>query len=208
MIRLLAGGAEQHMQGIADDLGHGAVVGEHDSVMPVEIVVEQRPEHVGFERLDQRGEAGNVGEQRRDLAALPGEIDRVGIAGQPLGQIGREVARQRGVRPLGRRLPPPRLAQHFDMPKRLGDRRLEIGKIDGLGQEIERAAVHRGADVGHVAIGGDDDGRKLFLALLQLLQQRQPVHPRHVDVGDHHVDVAVRLQHAQGLDAVAGEHES
>ena len=37
-----------------------------------------------------------------------------------------------------------------------------IKKIDGLGQEIERASVHCGANIGHVAIGRDDDGRELF----------------------------------------------
>ncbi len=78
------------------------------------------------------------------------------------------------MRPLGLRLPPPRLAQHLDMPNGLGDRRFEIAEIDRLGQEIERAAVHRGADIGHVAISRDDDGRELFLALLQLLQSESP----------------------------------
>ena len=78
------------------------------------------------------------------------------------------------------------------MPERLGDRRLEVGEVDRLGEEIEGAAVHRRADVGHVAIGRDDDGRELLLGLLQLLQQRQAVHARHVDVAHHHVDVAVR----------------
>src|SRR5262249_23231809 len=34
------------------------------------------------------------------------------------------------------------------------------------------------------------------------------VHPRHVDVGHHHVDGAVRLELGQGLDAIAGEHKS
>ena len=37
-------------------------------------------------------------------------VNRVCIAGKPLGQIGREVTRKRGVRPLSLRLPPPRLA--------------------------------------------------------------------------------------------------
>ena len=94
------------------------------------------------------------------------------------------------------------------MPNSLGDRRFEVEKIDRLGHEIKGAAVHRGADVGHVAIGRDDDGRQLFLALLQLLQQRQPVHPRHVDVGDHQVDVAVGLERRQGFDAVTGEQKA
>ena len=146
--------------------------------------------------------------KRRDLAALPAEIDRVRIAGKPLGQIGREVTRKRGMGPLGLRLPPPRLAQDFDMPNGLGDRRFEVKKIDRLGQEIKRAAVHRSADIGHVAIGRDDDGRELFFVLLQLLEQRQPVHPRHIDVGHHQIDVAVRLQHRQGFDAVAREQKA
>ena len=196
------------MQGIADDLCNRAIVREYEIGHAGEIVVEKRPKHVGFERLHKRGEAGNVGEQRRDLAALPAEINRVRVAGKPFSQIGREVTRKRGMRPLGLRLPPPRLAQDFDMPNGLGDRRFEVEKIDGLGQEIERAAVHRGADIGHVAIGRDDDGRELFLVLLQLLEQRQPVHPRHIDVGNHHIDVAVGLQHSQGLDAVAGEQKA
>jgi hypothetical protein len=72
---------------------------------------------------------------------------------------------------LGLRLPSSRFAQHFDMPNGLGDRGFEVKKIDGLGQEIERPPVHRSANIGDVAIGGDDDGRELFLALLQLLQE-------------------------------------
>ena len=101
MVRLLAGGSEQHVQGIADDLGDRAVMGKHDIGHAGEVFVEQRPEHARLQRLHQRGEAGNVGEQRRDLAALAAEIDRVGVAGQPLGQVRREVARQRGIGPFG-----------------------------------------------------------------------------------------------------------
>jgi hypothetical protein len=36
----------------------------------------------------------------------------------------------------------------------------------------------------------------------------QPVHPRHVDVGNYHVHVAVCLQHGQGFDAVVGEQKA
>ena len=43
--------------------------------------------------------------------------------------------------------------------------------------------------------------------LLQLRQQRQPVHPRHVDIGYHHVDMRMRLDRGQRLDAVMGKHE-
>ena len=207
MVRLLARGSEQHVQGIADDFCDGAVVREHEIGHAGEVVIQQRPKHVGLERLHQCGEAGNVGEHRCDLAPLSAEIDRVRIAGKPFCQIGREVARERRMRPFGLRLPPPCLAQGLDMPDGLGDRRLEIEKVDRLGQKIERAAVHRSANVGDVAIGGDDDGGKLLFVLLQFLQQREPIHPRHIDVGHHQIDVVVFLQHSQSFDAVAREQK-
>ena len=56
------------------------------------------------------------------------------------------------------------------MPDGLGDRCLEIEKVDGFGQKIERAAIHCGANIGHVAIGRDDDNRELFFGLLKLLE--------------------------------------
>ena len=108
---------------------------------------------------------------------------------------------------LGRRLPAPRFAQHVDVADGLGDRGLEIGEVDRLREEVEGAAIHRRADIGHVAIGRDDDGRELLLRLLELGEQRQPVHARHVDVREHHVDAAVRREHRQGLDPVMGEEE-
>jgi hypothetical protein len=65
--------------------------------------------------------------------------------------------------------------------------------------------VHGGADIGHVTIGRHDDGRKLLLGFLQLLQQRQPVHARHVDVGHHQIDAVVSFQGVQGFDTIPGE---
>ena len=128
VIGLIAGRAEQHMQGVADDLGDRAFVRKDDIRHAGQIFVEDLAEHAWLERLDEAGEAGDVGEQRRDLAAPAGKVDPVGIAGEPLGEVGREVARQRRMRPLRRRLPPPRLAQDLEMAQRLGDRRFEIGE--------------------------------------------------------------------------------
>jgi hypothetical protein len=39
------------------------------------------------------------------------------------------------------------------------------------------------------------------------LQEREPIHPRHIDVGDHQIDAAVCFQRGQSLDAVVGEQE-
>ena len=171
-VRLLARSSEQHVQGIADDLCDRTVVCEHDVRHAREIIIEEQRKHTGFERLREHGEIGNVGEKCRDLAALPAEINRIGIAGKPLRQVRREVTRKRRMCPLGLRLAPPRIAQDFDVPDGLVDGRFEIEEIDRFGQEIERAAVHRDTNIGNVAIGRDDDGRELFFVLLQLLKQR------------------------------------
>ena len=44
-------------------------------------------------------------------------------------------------------------------------------------------------------------------AFLQFLQQRQAVHPRHIDVGNDQIDVAILFQHRQSFDAVMGEQK-
>ena len=192
MIGLIGRRPEQHVHRVADDLYDGPAMGKDDVGHAAEIVVQQRGDDFEVEGLDHRGEFGDVGKQRGDLAPLTAEVDRVGIARQPLGQIGREIARQQRMRALGLGLPAPRLAQPLDMRERLSDGGFEIGEIDRLGHEIERPAVHRGADIGHVAIGRDDDGRERVVGLLDFLQQGQTVHPRHVDVAEHHVDSARR----------------
>ena len=181
---------------------------ENDVGHADDVFVEKDAERCRLDRLHQRGEAGDVGEQRSHLAPAADKIETVGVARKPLGEIGREITRQRGMRPFRGRLPPPGLAQHLQVAERLVDRRLQVGEIDRLGQKIEGAAVHRGANVGHIAIGRDDNGRKPFLGLLKLLQQRQAVHARHVDVGHHHVDIAVRLDCGERLDPVPGEQEA
>ena len=94
------------------------------------------------------------------------------------------------------------------MGDRLAQRGLEVGEIDRLGEEVEGAAVHRRADIGHVAVGRNDHGREPGRFVLHLGEQGQPVHPWHVDVGDDHVEVAVLGEEGQRLDTVAGEAES
>ena len=208
MIRLVARRAEEHMNRVADDFCDRSFMREDDVGHRAEIFVEHLAQHRGVETFDEGREAGDVGEQRRDLAALAAEIERRGIAGEARGEIGREIARQRRVGALGRRLPTLGFAQHLDMADRLFNRGLEIGEVDRLRQEIEGPAIHRGADIGHVAIGRDDHGRDFFLRLLQLGEQRQTVHARHVDVGEHEVDIAFSASARQSLDAVVREQEA
>ena len=86
----------------------------------------------------------------------------------------------------------------------------EVAEIDRLwGEEVERPAVHAA-----VRMLGSCRHRRtpitvdfLSSALLQPREQRQPVHPGHVDVAHDHVDHAgFALSVCQRLEAVLGEH--
>jgi len=101
MVWLLAWGSKQHVQRIADDLRHRAVMGEHNICHAREVFIEQRSEDAGFQRLHKRGETGDVGKKGRNLAALPDEVDGIRVAGKLLDKVRREVARQRGIGPFG-----------------------------------------------------------------------------------------------------------
>jgi len=87
MVGLLAWGSKQHVQRIADDLRHRAVMGEHNICHAREILVEQRSEDAGLQRLHKRGETGNVGKKGRNLAALPAEVDGIRVGGKLLGKV-------------------------------------------------------------------------------------------------------------------------
>ena len=93
------------------------------------------------------------------------------------------------------------------MPQGPVDSDLQVLEIDGLGDEIERAAVHRGANVFHVAVCGDYDGAYVGTYFRYLFKEGQAVHLRHVDVGEHHVDALVLIQTLERLDPVPGEDE-
>ena len=75
------------------------------------------------------------------------------------------------MRALGLQLTAACLSHGLDMTDGLADGHFQISEVDWLGEEIERSAIHRGANVAHVAVGRDDDGRFPVLGLLQLLQQ-------------------------------------
>src|SRR5277367_4543682 len=109
------------------------------------------------------------------------------------------------MRALRLGLPPPRLAEPLDVGERLSDSGFEVGEVDRLGHEIECPAIHRGADIGHVAVGRHDHGRELVVGLLNFLQQGQTVHPGHVDIADHHVERGAVGQHFERFDAVTGK---
>ncbi len=130
-----------------------------------------------------------------------------GMIRQMARQIGRKVASEIGAGALGLRPLPSRLAQRFEIGKGAGEGQRQIVEVDRLGDEVEGAAVHRRADVLHVAVGGDDDGPQQRRALLQSGEQRQTVHARHVDVRQDDVDAGIGIDQRQRLLAVASEQE-
>ena len=84
---------------------------------------------------------------------------------------------------------------------------LEVLEVDGLGDEVEGAPVHRGTDILHIPVGRNDHGAYVRIDLGYLFEQGQPVHPGHVDVREHDVDAPVRVEPLEGLHAVVGEDE-
>jgi hypothetical protein len=115
---------------IADDLRHRPLVRENYVRHAGEVGVEKLSQKAWIERLGEVGEVRDVGEQNRDLAASAGKFAcRIAVAGEPFREVGREIARQRGIGALGRQQAPPRFAQQLDMPDRLGDRRLEVKEV-------------------------------------------------------------------------------
>ena len=100
-----------------------------------------------------------------------------------------------------------RLAPLQEVLQRALDGDPQVGEVEWLGDEVEGAAVHGGADVLHVAVGRDDDGADVGIDVRDLREQRQAVHLRHVDVGQHHLDLVVGVQQLERLDAVVREDE-
>src|SRR4029450_3802112 len=121
MVGLFTGGSKQHVQGIVDDLGDGAIMGKNDIGHARKILIEQWPEYAGLQRFDEGRETSDVGEKRCDFTALPAEIEGISIPGKTLGEVWREIPRQGRIGSFGFSLSPMSLTQIFDVPHRLGD---------------------------------------------------------------------------------------
>ena len=94
MVRLFARSAKQDVQGVADDFGYGPIVRKHNVRHSREVLIEQRPQHLGFKRLDESSKTRNVGKKCGDPAPLTAKVDGVGVVGKPLRQIRRKISRQ------------------------------------------------------------------------------------------------------------------
>ena len=199
--------AEDGHHRVAHELvDHAAARGDwHDDL---EVGVEGAQRGVGQLAVGQRGEAADVDEGDRRLDALVGARVRPHVRPADERQQALDDARvhehpeqvvlfagAQGAARLARVL------------HRLVDGDLEILEVDGLDEEVERAAVHGLADVGHVAVGGHDHDLDQRVELAGAAQKREPVHARHVDVGERDLDVRVHPELLERRLAVAGEDE-
>ena len=87
--------------------------------------------------------------------------------------------------------------------QRLRDDLADLVLVEGLGDEVERAALERLDGGVDGAVRGDEHDRQLGLDLERALEQRHPVDLRHLQVGDDEIDV-VLAQQVQTLLAVLG----
>jgi hypothetical protein len=169
-------------------------------------LAQHRYDGLGRHQLGHAGKADDVDEQHRHGLA-PYRPQGLVAIGQHIDQVRREVAREIGAGPLRDGALAIDLAYPADIVERLLDRDFEIVEIDRLGDEIECAAVHRGTDIRHVAIGRDDDCARRRLASPQLSEQCQPIHDRHVDVEQQQLDVGLIRQLRERLLAMIGKAE-
>ena len=87
--------------------------------------------------------------------------------------------------------------------QRLGDDLAHLVLVEGLGDEVERAALERLDGGVDRAVRGDEDDGKLGLDLERALEERHAVDLRHLEIGDDEVDV-VLAEEMQTLLAVLG----
>ena len=190
---------------IADILFDGAAAGEDLRRYPLVELAQHRHDGLRRHLFGHPGEADDVDEEDGD--GLAPHLPQLVVLGENLGDVRRKISREVSAGALGRGAAPVELAHATDLIEGLADRDFEIGEIDGLGDEIEGAAVHRGADVGHVAIGGNDDRPHWRLPLAQDGEQREPVHDRHVDVEQQQVNVGLGRDRRQRFLAMVGKAE-
>ena len=100
-----------------------------------------------------------------------------------------------------------RLLDELDLGDSLLDSPFQVGQVNRLGCKVESPLVHCRADILHITVGRDHDALQRRIAhLINLSQESQPVHLRHINITQDNVDVRVGKQRLQRLQSVV--HES
>ena len=140
---------------------------------------------------DQHGGVGrrHLLDELHDLLHRPAGADQA-IAGRFVGDL---------LDPL------PFPAVELDLLERLLDVDFQLGEMERLGEVVVGAMLHRLDGGLDAAVGGEHDGFELRLTFLELLQELDAVHARHVQVEQG--DVAAGRQHLQCFFAGAGRRD-
>lgn len=105
------------------------------------------------------------------------------------------------------------LLQAADFVQRVLNGLVQHHNVDGFRDEINRANVHRLPDVGHIIIGRHDNGFERFEAVIRIgvlmnnVQHLQAIHPGHLDIHHHHVNVGMGVQDPQALLAIPSKQK-
>jgi hypothetical protein len=204
--RIVEWGPEEDEETIAQDLVDGPPVRQDPLRRHLQVAVEHGDDLIGTELFGEAGESPDVGHQQGELATLPLEAEPVRRAEQTADDVVADVAAEDVTKvivaphqvgfPL---LSPPTGTQFPNDAACLGDGRSQIVDVERLDLEVEGSAHHGGADVGHVAVGGEHDRLRRHRHRFQPRQQLETVHPRHVQVGDDHLDVGIGLDDVERI---------
>ena len=88
------------------------------------------------------------------------------------------------------------------------NRHTQVIKIDGFCGKVKGTVIHSRTDITHVAISRHHDALHCGIVhLVNLGEQCQTVHLRHVDVREDNINVFLSQQHRQGFQTIMGEKE-
>ena len=90
IVRLVAGGVEQYLDRITNDLGNRSLARKHHVGDATDILAEQDNQKIGSEGFYQRREARDVREDDRDIAAV--HLHAIAARDQPACNLRRKVA--------------------------------------------------------------------------------------------------------------------
>jgi hypothetical protein len=89
------------------------------------------------------------------------------------------------------------------LPQRLLEDEKQLLPLEGLRQVIGRSFLHRDHRLRDGAVGGHEDDGRLRPQLLEALEKCQPVHARHLLIGQEQIELAP-AQDFQGLASSRG----
>ena len=80
---------------------------------------------------------------------------------------------------------------------------LQVIKVYWLCSKVKGTIVHGSADVVHLTVGTHhNDFQRRIMTVVNLLQQCETIHFRHVDIAEYNVDIRMLQHHLQSFNAI------